>query len=330
MNTIANSVRSSSSRAAETPERNWFVRYAWFVMALNLAVIVWGAYVRASGSGSGCGDSWPLCNGSVLPEFRRVATVVEYMHRFSSAVLVIAVLGLMAAAWKWFEPRSVVRNAATWAVLLTFTEGLFGAALVLLGHVAENQSPWRGLTLSLHLMNTLSLIAALASTAWFAQTEATNASSTEPSLRRLLRMSIGACVMVMLTCAAGGIAALADTLFPASSLQSGWSQDFSPGSHLFVKLRVIHPVVAVCAALVIVVLCTKLPNAASGKIRGLRSALVVLVAAQVCAGAINLAVLHPVWLQLLHLLLADLVWICTFLLTAELYVWWREQDTLHP
>ncbi len=45
----------------------WFSRYAWGVLLWNVLVALWGAYVRATGSGAGCGSHWPTCNGEILP-----------------------------------------------------------------------------------------------------------------------------------------------------------------------------------------------------------------------------------------------------------------------
>ncbi|MBS1850897.1 MAG: COX15/CtaA family protein [Acidobacteria bacterium] len=304
----------------------WFRPYAWFVLLLNLAVILWGAYVRASGSGSGCGDHWPLCNGQVLPEFQRVATVIEFTHRITSAVLVVAVLVLLAAAWKIFPAGHAVRRAALWSVGLTFAEGLFGAALVLLGHVGENTSPWRGVSLTLHLMNTLALIAALASVAWFSRprvclekSAVREAALNAPDTGRLRLLAVLACLGIVLTYTSGGVAALADTLFPAGSLQQGLAQDAAANSHIFLRVRVFHPLLAVLAAVTVIIFCiASLPLQLPPKIQGLRIALFLLVFIQLLAGAMNLALLHPVWMQIVHLGLAASLWICLFLLTLEL------------
>lgn len=315
-NTIAD-MRKREFLAVSSVSR-WFTPYAWFVLALNLAVILWGAFVRASGSGAGCGDHWPLCNGVVLPNFARLATIIEFTHRITSALLVIAVIGLILGAWKSFPARHRVRRAAAWAGLLTLSEGLFGAALVLLGHVENNTSPWRGVSLSLHLMNTLALIAALAAAAWFSRRTATNISVVGVS-QGLQRLAITCCILFALTYAIGGIAALADTLFPATSLQQGWAQDMASGSHVFVRVRILHPFVAAAAALGIVILCSlcfRLREAAS--IRGLSTALICIVLAQMCVGISNLALLHPVPIQIFHLFLAAILWICLFLLCVEL------------
>ena len=77
-----------------------FSRYAWGTLGLNIFVIVWGAFVRASGSGAGCGSHWPLCNGEVIPQPERIATVIEFFHRITSGLALIAVLVMVVWAFR--------------------------------------------------------------------------------------------------------------------------------------------------------------------------------------------------------------------------------------
>ena len=74
-------------------------RFAWFVLAWNVVVILWGAYVRATGSGAGCGAHWPLCNGEVVPRAPTAAMLIEFSHRLSSGLALVAVIVL--AVWIW-------------------------------------------------------------------------------------------------------------------------------------------------------------------------------------------------------------------------------------
>ena len=144
----------SSSRALN--------RYAWGVLAYNIAVIVWGAAVRATGSGAGCGDRWPLCGGSPT-----LARIIEFAHRASSGVALLAVIGLLIWTFRALPRRHLARSASVAALVLTLNEALLGALLVLLGKVAHDQSASRAVYLGLHLTNTLLLLGALALTAHF-------------------------------------------------------------------------------------------------------------------------------------------------------------------
>src|ERR671912_761132 len=89
-------------------------RFAWGVLSYNVAVIAWGAYVRATGSGAGCGEHWPLCNGTVIPRAPEIATIVEFSHRLTSGLALLAVVGLVA--WT-FRTRPRGDQSRTGAVL---------------------------------------------------------------------------------------------------------------------------------------------------------------------------------------------------------------------
>ena len=91
--------------ASAARPRSGFAAYAWAVLGFNLLVILWGAFVRATGSGAGCGSHWPLCNGEVLPRAPALATLIEFSHRLTSGVALLLVIGLVVGAWRGF-PRA--------------------------------------------------------------------------------------------------------------------------------------------------------------------------------------------------------------------------------
>jgi heme a synthase len=292
-----------------------FTRYAWFVLAYNVAVILWGAFVRATGSGAGCGEHWPLCNGVVMPRSPQLATVIELTHRLTSSLAGVFVIGLVIAAFRVYPKMHGVRRLAIWSLVLTITEGLIGAWLVLAGHVAQNVSVWRGVSLTVHLINTLFLLAALTCTAWLA-------SAMHNPTRRLHSSSLPFGLMgagLLFVGVTGAIAALGDTLFAADSVAQGMAQDLSSSSHIFVRLRILHPVVAVIAGVSLIVLGVRsLTRSADGSALKRHAVLVVsLTTCQLLVGVVNLLLLAPVWMQILHLLVADAVWIAFVLLVAE-------------
>lgn len=290
-----------------------FTRYAWFVLAFNVAVVLWGAYVRATGAGAGCGEHWPLCNGEVLPRAPQVATVVEFTHRITSGLALVFVVTLVIAAFRTFPLGHLVRRTATLSIVFTLTEGLIGAALVLLGHVASNTSEWRGVTLSVHLVNTLLLLAALGLTAWWSRSPRV---AIERSLRTSLIIAGGVLLLVGIT---GAIAALGDTLFASKTLSAALRNDASSSAHLFVRLRVFHPLTAVAVSiyLLAVAIFTMRSPAATSTAKRLSIMLATVVVLQVCIGVVNIALLAPVPVQLIHLFTADLVWITFVLFSAE-------------
>ncbi len=290
----------------------WFAPYAWGVLAYNVAVVLWGAFVRATGSGAGCGNHWPLCNGTVTPHSPTIQTIIEFTHRATSGVDLILVALLAVWAFRALPPRHPARLGAVLSCVFLVTEALIGAALVLLEHVAANASANRAYSLSTHLINTLTLLACLTLTAWWG----TGRPALETRGRGLWTMAI-ALASVMLLGVSGAIAALGDTLFPARSLAAGLALDFDPAASIFVRLRLWHPLIAVAVAswLVIYIVSnvSRRPDA-----QPWAWTVLALVGAQLLAGVVNLLLLAPVWMQIVHLLLADLLWISLILFAATL------------
>jgi heme A synthase len=298
-----------------------FAVYAWFVLAFAIAVVLWGAGVRATGSGAGCGDQWPLCNGGWLPRAPAIHTIIEFTHRISSGpTLGLFIIGLVVFAFRLFPRRHIVRRLSVTVAFFTATEALIGAALVLLGHVGTNSSPNRAYSLAIHLLNTMVLLAAMALTGWFARASANGRGvvSTEAPVSRSLLVCVPLAFLV--TSVMGAIAALGDTLFAARSLSEGLQQDLSPSAHIFVRLRVWHPIVAVLLGcfLVYFALVVGRRKQRAPLARRLALAVVFLALLQMGAGMINVLLLAPVWMQIIHLFIADSLWITLVLLIAEI------------
>lgn len=288
-------------------------RFAWANVAYNVAVVVWGAFVRATGSGAGCGRHWPTCQGEVVPRVPALETIIEFTHRATSGLALLLVVALVALARRALPPGHAARRAA-WAGLgLMLLEALLGAALVLFGWVARDASPARGWVMAIHLTNTLLLLGALVLAAAWARAPA----GPLPRRGRLAALLAGAAAAVILTGASGAVAALGDTLYPARSLAEGLRQDLDASGALLLRLRVLHPPIAVATALLLAWVARRaadLPGAGLG-----RAALLLTVTAwaQVGCGLVNLALLAPTWLQLLHLALADATWIALVALAAR-------------
>jgi heme a synthase len=145
-----------------------YARFAWAVLGYNLLVVVWGAFVRASGSGAGCGSHWPLCNGVVMPRPEEVATVIEFTHRVTSGLALVAVAALLFGAMRLYPRAHRVRRAAVATMAFILLEALLGAGLVLFELVAENASMVRAFSMVAHLVNTFLLVGSLTITAWWA------------------------------------------------------------------------------------------------------------------------------------------------------------------
>ena len=280
------------------------------MLAYNIAVILWGAYVRATGAGAGCGNHWPLCNGEVVPVAPSLKMVIEYTHRLSSVIDGLLVTVLLIWAFRVYPVGHAVRRAATLSMVFLVTEGALGAALVKLEHVAQNQSAARAYSLSAHLVNTLTLVACLSLTAWWASRRAPSRLDSTGLWKAGLSLA-----GVMVLGVSGAIAALGDTLFPSRTLAEGWIQDFSPAASIFVRLRVLHPAIAAVAGAWLLYFAVT-TAARRIDLRGRAWLMLGLLGGQVTAGIVNLLLSAPVWMQMVHLLLADAMWISLVILCA--------------
>jgi heme A synthase len=291
-----------------------FARFAWGLLAYDVAVVAWGAYVRATGSGAGCGAHWPLCNGEVVPRSPPVEMLVELSHRLTSGLALALTVILLVWAFRAYPRGHVVRRGAVTTTALMMGEALIGAGLVLFQLVAHDESMKRALSVCLHMCNTFLLLGSTALTAWWAS------GGARVRLRghRAVAWTLGVPLIAMFVVGISGtVTALGDTLFPPTSLAAGLAQDFAPGAHLFVRLRAIHPILAASTGAAIIVtggLARALRP--SRAVRWLSRAAAVIVVAQVAAGLLDVALLAPVWLQLVHLALADTVWVALVLAAA--------------
>lgn len=289
-----------------------FTRFAWSTVGFLVLVILWGAVVRATGSGAGCGRHWPLCNGVVVPQDPAMATLIELGHRLTSALSGLLVLAVAVWAWRRFAPASLTRRAATWGFVFILVEGALGAGLVLLELVEGNASLLRAGAVGLHLLNTFVLLGWAVLTAW---------SSARPEVVAL-RMSQRARLLaaglagVALVSVAGAVTALGDTLFLSGELARQVGTEGAT-EHFLVQLRIIHPVLAVTLALFLFALAGRLRDAAEPRVRTFATAVAIIVAAQTMLGISTIVLRAPIPLQIGHLLFADLLWIALLLLTFE-------------
>lgn len=293
---------------------NRFAKYTWGTLLANVGVILWGAFVRATGSGAGCGRHWPLCNGVVVPRAEQVETLVEFTHRLTSGAAFVLVAGLVIWAWRAYPRRHPIRTGAALAMLFMISEALVGAGLVLFGWVAENQSPERAIVVSIHLVNTFMLTGCLTLTGWWASGGGSPRFREQGVTAYLVGIGL---LLVLILSMSGAITALGDTLFPSESLAEGVRADFDPAAHFLIRLRVWHPLIAIATGGYVLGMARWLVAARdSVYVKRLGLALTGLFVAQLAAGLINLRLLAPVWMQIVHLALACAVWIALVLLGA--------------
>ncbi|HTS80952.1 MAG TPA: COX15/CtaA family protein [Myxococcaceae bacterium] len=291
-----------------------FARATWGLVAFLLGVVAWGAYVRATGSGAGCGAHWPVCNGEIVPRAPALETLVEFSHRVSSGLVTLAVIAWAAWGYRAFPRGHRVQAGVVLGTVAILVEGGIGAALVLLRLTGKDESLARAGVMALHLVNTFFLLGVVTLTgAWAGGTG-------RPRLRDQGAIGVlvpAALVAMVALGVSGAIAALGDTLFPARSLAEGFRQDLAGGAHLLLRLRVLHPLLAVAVALFLLGTAAVASLLRPGRqVRRTAIALAALVVVQLTAGLVNLALLAPVWMQLLHLFLADAVWLALVVLGA--------------
>lgn len=289
-------------------QRQTFSRLAWWFTAYLIGVILFGAWVRIAGAGAGCGNHWPLCNGDVLPAAPQTKTLIEFTHRITSGLCGLFGIGFLVAAWR-LRDRLVLR-AAVATLFFILVEGFVGAVLVKKELVANDASVSRAVVIAIHLANTLLLMATATAMAWRV---APPVKPARPARRGLLLLAMAVLVATNMT---GAVTALGDTLFPLQptldgSLLAKVREDLTAGQHFLVRLRVIHPFVAIfCAAFISGVIASiRRQYAGDAPMRRLLHWPLMLVGLQVVFGALNIVLAAPGWMQILHLLGAQVLWV---------------------
>lgn len=297
--------------------RSRFSIYAWGVLLYNLPVIAFGAFVRASRSGDGCGSHWPLCDGRLVPLVpRRLETVIEFVHRLSSGpLLLLLVAGLLIGGFRYFGKGHPVRVAVSLVLAFTLCEAALGAALVLFGWTADNRSVARAYVQAVHLCVTFLLLGALTLAAYW------SSGASGPRLRGQgvvgWALGVGLAVMLLLGMS-GAITALGDTLFPPRDSLEVISRSLAPGASVLTRIRPWHPLSAVTVGLYLALIAGLLSHLRpTDAVRRHGRWLLAAFAAQLAAGAVNVIFKAPIVMQMVHLVLADLVWIALVLLSAS-------------
>jgi cytochrome c oxidase assembly protein subunit 15 len=271
-----------------------FVRFAWITLAVTVGVIIWGAVVRATGSGAGCGSHWPDCNGAIVPLAPTTATIIEFTHRLTSGLALILTVVLFLWSRRVFPAGHRARHWAVASLVFMLGEAAIGAGIVLLELVGDNASTARAVYQGLHLTNTMLLVGAM--TGCIHAAHRSEVGSHREVEGKKSKARTVALALMLLVGATGAIVALGDTLFPSASLAEGFAADFDATSHFLIRLRLWHPVLAIVAALVAILAFR-------------RTLVTSLVLAQAGLGVVNLLMLAPLPLQMAHLLGSNVLWI---------------------
>lgn len=302
-----------------------FQKWTQILVLYTLLVILWGAWVRISHSGDGCGDTWPLCHGQIIPDAEQKKTWVEFAHRIMSGLYGFFILGLFFSARRIFPSEHPVRRWAFWSLVFMITEALLGAKLVLFKLVTNNDTPFRAFAMGLHLVNSVMLTGSLTLTADFAGQRKWQRKLQSPwTIERLKprRIAGGMVLSFLLIGVSGGIAALAATLFPAHSLAEGLRADWDSGSHYLVRLRGLHPLFGLLfggSLFLTAWLSTQLLKPEEVQLRRRSLRLATALGLGIGLGLMTLLLFSPVPLKLLHLLLGHCIWIFLVLWIREVF-----------
>jgi len=283
--------------------------YAWSLLVFNVAVILWGAWVRITGSGAGCGSHWPSCNGEVIPQSPRMETVIEFVHRFTSGAAGLLVLGLVAWAFRAFARGHAARTGAVLSLGFILLEGMVGALQVRLGLTADNASIGRAIIQPIHFANTLLLLGAL----YYTAVSSAGAKLSWGQGKATWAWIAGTGLLTLLLGATGAVTALGDTLFPTlpgETLLEGMKKTLDPASNFLLQLRIIHPALALVTTVALVGFSAWLNHfRSSAGVARASQVLLWTLGAQMFAGILNLMLKAPAFMQILHLTLACALWV---------------------
>lgn len=289
--------------------------FAIATLVVNVGVILLGALVRATGSGAGCGRSWPSCKGTLVPELEG-ATAIEFAHRASSGIALIMVAILVWRVFRLTERGHPARVGAVASGISIVIEALIGAVIVLAEWVADDASIARIVAVPIHLVSTFVLLGGLVLTVFWLSGGGRLRRSVQPRLWRSWILIAGGMLVIGAT---GGVTALADTLFPKETFEIGAIFDESAGENFLTRLRAIHPFVGlIVGAAAAWWAKTHGWQVGGGGARAARL-VVGLVALEVVLGIVNVGLLTPTWLSLIHLATADAIWLAWVWLGAELF-----------
>ena len=220
-------------------------RYAYVAFGVACAHLVFGAIVRISGSGMGCGDHWPKCYGSFFPPLNRPDLIIEVSHRYLASILLLSLIVLLAAAWRRRDEPGVggaggVLRSAGLAVALGVSAALLGAITVKFGN-----APYATLA---HWTVAMSLVAAVVASVIRAGGLGGTTARLGGVSARTQRAAFAAAAMALLTVVMGGLtakfpgAAVACPSFPLC----GTNPDVQGGA---VHIQLTHRVLAVLLVL---------------------------------------------------------------------------------
>ena len=281
--------------------------YAKAGLSLSIASILAGAFVRATGSGDGCGATWPTCKGKIIPSLLDTSELIEFSHRSVSGVLLVVTLIIFAKTRK-FQKDSLVRIVTNYLTFFVIFEALIGAVIVIFEWVGLNSSLPRIIAVPIHLVNTFGLLGSYAILYKILQDDLQNIKNMFN--KNFLLISS----LFLLSGATGSITALADVLFPSASFVEGFLADFDRTSEVLTRLRILHPIISSTLSIVLYVYATGIRKKYNISVKPLQ----ILILIAVFLGVINVLSNIVLPLSILHLAIADFLWISYIYVSIDL------------
>lgn len=283
---------------------NKFSKLAWFNLVWTILVILWGAVVRATNSGAGCGNYWPLCGQSLIPTFEVFHTYIEFTHRVMSGLLLITISVMFLIARNKFKGDPFRLGLNNSVLIFLVIESLLGAGLVVFELVEDNDSIFRVIAISLHLLNTFILVALTALNAYYSSKPHIIISSLK------FKDSFNVILFLILVIGiSGAVTSLADTVYPPKSFTATMNEWVNPNAQLLQRLRPYHPLIAGLFGLSILAYINQFFKPISNWGKNLQRWIHFLILIQFLLGAFNIIFHIPLTIQILHLLFAELIWI---------------------
>ena len=281
--------------------------YAKAGLLLSIASILAGAFVRATGSGDGCGATWPTCKGKIIPALSDTSELIEFSHRSISGVLLVVTLIIFAKTRK-FQKESLVRTVTNYLTFFVIFEALIGAVIVIFEWVGLNSSLPRIIAVPIHLVNTFGLLGSYAILYKILQDDLQNIKNMFN--KNFLLISS----LFLLSGATGSITALADVLFPSASFVEGFLADFDRTSEVLTRLRILHPIISSTLSIVLYVYATGIRKKYNVSVKPLQTLILIAV----FLGVINVLSNIVLPLSILHLAIADFLWISYIYVSIDL------------
>ena len=281
--------------------------YAKLGLFLSIVSILAGAFVRATGSGDGCGATWPTCKGRIIPALTDTSELIEFSHRSVSGLLLIVTLIIFLKTRK-FQKGSLVKTVTNYLTFFVIFEAIIGAIIVLFEWVGLNSSLPRVVAVPIHLVNTFGLLGCYAILYKIVENDLKEIKSIFN--RNFILISF----LFLLSGATGSITALADVLFPSASFIEGFLEDFDKTSEVLTRLRILHPIISSALSVVLYIYSTRINIKYGVNVKLLKTFVIVAV----LLGVLNVISNIVLPLSILHLAIADFLWISYIYVSIDL------------